>query len=306
MTEAGDRLVEHARRILRQVDIAADDLAAMAGLRAGRLTIGASRTVGSLDLSGLLAEFHRRHPAVDLAVREDLSVTLAEGLRADEVDLAFITRPGGPDGDGLELRVVSVEPLVAILAPDHRLARRRRLRVALLEGETMVTFREGATIRWRLEEAAARAGYNPRLAFETNEVGRMRALAAAGLAIAILPRSDAELPGPPIKAVPFQEPEFRHTVYMATRAQRHHSPATRAFIELTLAEQAATEADGEQAATEADGGQAATEADGGQAATEADAGQAATEADAGQAATEADAGQAATEADAGQVATEAD
>jgi LysR family transcriptional regulator, transcription activator of glutamate synthase operon len=242
MTQAGDRLVEHARRILRQVDVAADDVAAIAGLQAGRLTIGASRTVGSLDLSGLVAAFHRRYPAVDLAVREDLSVTLAEELQADELDLAFLTRPPVPDGEGLRLRVVSIEPLVAIVAPDHRLARRSRLRVALLEGETIVTFREGATIRWRLEEAAARAGYVPRVAFETNEVGRMRALAAAGLAIAILPRSDAELPGAPIEAIPFEEPEFRHTVYMASRAGRHHSPAAQAFIDLTIAAQAAQSA----------------------------------------------------------------
>jgi DNA-binding transcriptional LysR family regulator len=239
MTEAGDRLVDHARRILRQVDVAAEDLAAMAGVRAGRLTIGASRTVGSLDLSSLLAEFYGRYPAVDLAVREDLSVTLAAGLRADELDLAFITRPPAPDDDGLDMRVVSSEPLVGIVAPGHRLARRKRLRVPLLEAEPIVTFPEGATIRWRLENAAARAGYTPRVAFETNEVGRMRALAAAGLAVAVLPRSDAELPGPPIAAVPFAEPEFRHTVYLVSRAGRHHSPAAQAFIDLTLREHAA-------------------------------------------------------------------
>jgi LysR family transcriptional regulator, transcription activator of glutamate synthase operon len=67
----------------------------------------------------------------------------------------------------------------------------------------------------------------------------MRALVAAGLAIAVLPRSDAEQPGLPITAVPFDEPDFTHTVYMASRSGRHHSPAARAFIDLTLAEQAA-------------------------------------------------------------------
>jgi DNA-binding transcriptional LysR family regulator len=232
ITEAGDRLVGHARRILKEVDIALEDVAAITGLRAGRLTIGASRTVGSFDLSALLAEFYRRYPGVDLAVREDLSTYLAAALRADEIDLAFITRPGGRDDDVLDLRVVSSEPLVALLAPEHRLGGRRRLRVPLLEGETIVTFPEGATIRARLEEAAARAGFTPRVAFETNEVSRMRALAAAGLAVAILPRSDAELPGAPISAVPFQEPDFTHTVYMASRVGRQHSPATRAFIDL--------------------------------------------------------------------------
>ena len=234
MTEAGDRLVGHARRILRQVDIAAEDVAAIAGLRAGRLTIGASRTVGAFDLSGLLAGFYRRYPGVGLAVREDLSSNLAAGLRADEIDLAFITRPTGRLDNDLELRVVSEEPLVALLAPEHRLAGRKRLRVPLLEGETVVTFPEGATIRARLEEAAARAGFAPRVAFETNEVSRIRALAAAGLAIAVLPRSDAELPGAPITAVPFQEPDFLHTVYMASRTARQHSPAALAFIGLAI------------------------------------------------------------------------
>ena len=233
MTEAGDRLVEHARRVLREVEVAEEELADLAGLRSGRLTIGASATVAGFDLLGLLATFHRRYPGVDLAVREDLSVSLAAQLRADELDLAFITIPSGPATEGLDRRLVSSEDLVAVLPPDHELGRRRTLRMSDLESQTVVAFRHGATIRRRMDEAAARAGFELRVAFETNEVARMRALAAAGLAIAVLPRSDAEQPGPPIAAVPFDEPGFRHTVYMCARAGRHHSPAARALIDLT-------------------------------------------------------------------------
>jgi LysR family transcriptional activator of glutamate synthase operon len=235
MTEAGERLVEHARRVLKQVDVAHEELADLAGLRSGRLTIGASQTVGGFDLLGLLATFHRRYPAVDLALREDLSLSLAAQLRADELDLAFITIPAGPATEGLDRRVVSSEEMVAVLPPDHELSRRRKLQVTDLEAQTVVSFRHGATIRRRLDEAAARAGFELRVAFETNEVVRMRALAAAGLAIAILPRTDADQPGPPVAAVPFDEPGFRHTVYMSARAGRHHSPAARALIDLTPA-----------------------------------------------------------------------
>ena len=235
MTEAGERLVEHARRVLKEVDVAQEELADLAGVRSGRLTIGASQTVGGFDLLGVLGEFHRRYPAVDLAVREDLSMSLADQLRADELDLAFITIPAGPATEGLDRRVVSSEEMVAVLPPDHALSRRRKLRVTDLEAQTVESFRHGATIRRRLDEAAARAGFELRVAFETNEVVRMRALAAAGLAIAILPRTDAEQPGPPVAAVPFDEPGFRHTVYMCARAGRHHSPAARALIDLTPA-----------------------------------------------------------------------
>lgn len=233
MTEAGDLLVEHARRVLKQVDVAREDLADLAGVRSGRLTIGASQTVGSFDLLGLLARFHRRYPAVELAVREDLSRTLADQLRADELDLAFITVPTGQAVEGLEQRAVSQEELVGVLWPEHGLARRQSLRVPDLEGHALVTFRHGATIRRRLDEAAARAGFQPHVAFETNDVGRMRAIVAAGLAMAVLPRSDAERPGFAVASVPFVEPEFKHTVYVSSRAGRHHAPAARAFIEMT-------------------------------------------------------------------------
>jgi LysR family transcriptional activator of glutamate synthase operon len=126
-----------------------------------------------------------------------------------------------------------------VLPPGHELTARHKLRVVDLEAETIVAFRGGATIRQRLDEAATRAGFALRVAFESNEVGRMRALVAAGLAIAVLPRSDAEQPGPAVTAVPFDEPDFTHTVYMASRSGRHHSPAARAFIDLMLAQPAA-------------------------------------------------------------------
>jgi len=234
MTEAGDRLVGHARRVLKQVDVAREDMADLAGVRTGRLVIGASQTVGGFDLSGRLADFHRTYPAVDLAVREELSVSLAARLRADELDLAFLTIDEGPAIEGLELHVVSTEELVAVLPPAHPLARRRRLHVRDLAGHDVVTFRRGATIRRRLDEAAAAAGFELRVAFESNEVARMRSIAGAGLAIAILPRSDAELPGPEITTVRLADPGFQHRVYMSWREGRHHSPAARAFIELSL------------------------------------------------------------------------
>jgi DNA-binding transcriptional LysR family regulator len=234
MTEAGERLVEHARRVLKEVEVAQEELADLAGVRSGRLTIGASQTVGGFDLLGVLAEFHRRYPAVDLAVREDLSMSLADQLRADELDLAFLTGPGEPPIEALELHVVSREDLVAVLSEDHPLAGRRALRVGDLEAHAIVTFRYGATIRRRLTEAAARAGFDLRVAFETNEVSRMRAMAAAGMAVAILPRSDAEGPGAPIEAVEIDERGFVHTVYLSSRAGRHHSPAARSFIALAL------------------------------------------------------------------------
>lgn len=226
ITEAGQTLVEHARRILQEAELAEAELQQLSGLRTGRLSIGATHTMGSVDLSHLLAGFHRAYPSIELAVHEDVSLSLAAALRRDELDLAFIT----VSANGLDAHKIASEPLVAIVPPGHPLAKRRRLRASDLAEETFVAFREGASIRQRFEAVAVAAGFAPTIAFETNQVQRMRALVSQGLAVGIVPRSDARAPGPPVVDVPFSDRSLQHTVFIGWRSGRRHSPAARAFL----------------------------------------------------------------------------
>ena len=64
LTPAGELLVgQRARRALAEVDAAAAELSELAGVRTGRVVIGAMRSTGRFDLSALFAAFHARHPA---------------------------------------------------------------------------------------------------------------------------------------------------------------------------------------------------------------------------------------------------
>ncbi|HYZ29922.1 MAG TPA: LysR family transcriptional regulator, partial [Thermoleophilaceae bacterium] len=103
LTEAGGALTERARRILSEVDAARAELGELAGVRAGRVTIGAMRTLGPFDLPRLLARYHERFPQVELTVREDASDALAEMVRSDAVDLALLSLTDRIDRQGLEL-----------------------------------------------------------------------------------------------------------------------------------------------------------------------------------------------------------
>jgi LysR family transcriptional activator of glutamate synthase operon len=195
MTQAGELLVARARRALAELDAAHAELQALAGVQAGRLAVGALHTMGPVDLSLLLATFHDRHPAVELIVREQSSEELAAMLREDEIDLAFLSVTERIQHRGLELRPLVTEELVVVLALGHPLARRPQLRLAELANEPFISFREGARLRELLGTAAAGAGFEPRIALESNESRRIRSLVSRGLGVAILPRSDAEGPG---------------------------------------------------------------------------------------------------------------
>jgi DNA-binding transcriptional LysR family regulator len=226
-------LVARARRILAELDAAQAELGTLAGVQGGRLSVGALHTMGPVDLSLLLASFHRNHPAVELTVREQSSEELAEMLRDDEIDLAFLSVTERIQSRGLELYRLVTEKLVAVLPAHHPLAHSDVVRLGELAGDPFISFRAGSRLRELLDGAAAASGFEPRIALESNESRRIRSLVSSGLGVAILPRSDAVGPGAPVAVAQLVDPELTRDVTLASRAERRHSPAATAFLALT-------------------------------------------------------------------------
>jgi DNA-binding transcriptional LysR family regulator len=232
LTDAGELLVARARRILAEVDAAQTEMQGLRGIHTGRVTVGAIHTMGPVDVSLTLAIFHERHPGVELTVREHSSEELAEMLRVDELDLAFLSVTERIESHGLGLQQLVSEELVAVVRRDHPLARRRRVRMAELAGERFISYREGSRLRELLVSAGREAGYEPHVTLESNESQRIRQLVARGLGVAILPRSDAEGPGAEIAAVTLVGPGLTRDITLAWREGRRHAPAAAEFIEL--------------------------------------------------------------------------
>ena len=233
LTGAGELLVARARHILSELDAAQAELQTLAGVQGGRLSVGALHTMGPVDLSLLLASFHRNHPAVELTVREQSSEELAEMLRDDVIDLAFLSVTERIQRRGLELHRLVSEELVVAVPTEHPLAGRDVIRLADLAAEPFVAFRIGSRLRELLDSGAADAGFEPHIALESNESRRIRSLVSGGLGVAILPRSDAGGPGSAVAVAQLVEPEMRRDVSLASRAGRRHSPAATAFLALT-------------------------------------------------------------------------
>src|SRR5947209_2727796 len=185
ITGAGELLVARARRMLAELEAAQDELQALRGLRGGRVTVGAMHTMGPIDVSLILAVFHERHPHVELTVREMSSEELAEMLRVDELDLAFLSVTERIESHGLGLQQLVSEELAVILPPAHSLAQRRRIRMAELVGEQFISYRQGARLRELLMGAGAHAGFEPEIKLESNESQRIRRLVSRGMGVAI-------------------------------------------------------------------------------------------------------------------------
>ena len=233
VTEAGQTLVARARRILSEVDSANAEMQALAGVRTGHVMVGTMHTMGPVDVSAALAVFHQRHPAVELTVREQSSEELAEMLRDDGLDLAFLSVTERMESHGLGLHQLVSEELVVVLPRDHRLAARGTLRMAELAGEHFISYREGARLRELLTFAARHAGFEPQIKLESNESERIKRLVARDMGVAILPRSDAERPGTDLAMAALTEPALRRDITLAWRESRRLAPAAAEFLALS-------------------------------------------------------------------------
>ena len=233
VTEAGQTLVARARRILSEVDSATAEMQALAGVRTGHVMVGTMHTMGPVDVSAALAVFHQRHPAVELTVREQSSEELAEMLRDDGLDLAFLSVTERMESHGLGLHQLVSEELVVVLPGDHPLAARGTLRMAELAGEHFISYREGARLRELLTIAARHAGFEPQIKLESNESERIKRLVARDMGVAILPRSDAERPGTDLAMAALTEPALRRDITLACREGRRLAPAAAEFLALS-------------------------------------------------------------------------
>jgi DNA-binding transcriptional LysR family regulator len=235
ITEAGEMLVARARRILSELDAAQDELQNLRGIKTGHLTVGAMHTMGPVDVSLVLAIFHERHPQVELTVREDPSEELAEMLRVDELDLAFLSVTERIESHGLGLHQLVDEELVVILPRNHPLARHDSLKMRDLAGQQFISYRKGARLRELLDAAGRESGFEPDVKFESNDATRIRSLVSRGLAVAILPLSDAVAVGAEVGISRLTHPELTRDITLAWRADRRPSPAAEEFLRIVLA-----------------------------------------------------------------------
>src|SRR5690242_9413102 len=120
LTEVGAAVLPYARAALASVDGVRLAVGEMTGLLSGRIAIGTVTSHG-VDLATLLAEFHRDHPAVEITLGEDSTDRLVSGLREGRLDTAVIAFGTAPP-PGLEVIVVTEEPIVAAVSHDSELA----------------------------------------------------------------------------------------------------------------------------------------------------------------------------------------
>jgi len=188
LTGAGRRLLPYAQRLAalarEAVRAARED-----GEPKGPLSIGSMETTAAVRLPSLLAEFHRRFPAVQLSLRTAPTADLVAAVLDGSLDGAFVA---GPIAHA-ELTGVTAFQEELVLVTARHWTSLAALRAGTPEsGPTALVFRTGCTYRQRLEQLLTEFGWPSAARFELGTLDGMIGCVAAGMGITLLPRAVVE------------------------------------------------------------------------------------------------------------------
>ncbi|MCX4956895.1 LysR family transcriptional regulator [Streptomyces virginiae] len=227
LTAAGAAALAPARAALAAAAAVGQAVGDVAGVIRGRITVGMVVGCTVTPLFEALAAFHRAHPGVEIALLEDNSDRLVQGVRAGTVDVALIgTATAAPAG--LEALTLVSERLVVAVPPDHPLAHRRRVTLRDLADHPVICMPAGTGLRTVLDQACAAQRLQPVIALQAGAADAMADLAARGLGVAVLSESMAESYRDRLSARVIDDVDIPALLCLVWRAA--HGPAVRELL----------------------------------------------------------------------------
>jgi LysR family transcriptional regulator, transcription activator of glutamate synthase operon len=225
--EHGRALAEHVRRALTEIQTGIGVVRRAADPEAGEIRLAFLHTLGVRLVPELIKAYSARHPAVRFRLSEAGSATILEGLHEGRHDIVLTGTD--PADDRLSWRPLFREPLRLAVPPDHRLAGRRRVRLAEVAEDPFIVVKAGFGLRGITDALCARAGFAPQVAFEGEDVETLRGLVAAGLGVSLLPERANGSSATPLLAV--ADADCARTIGLAWHRTRYRSPAVRMFAD---------------------------------------------------------------------------
>lgn len=230
-TEAGRRLLDHARSILQQVERARADVDGFKHGAVGHVTIGLPPTIARLHTAAVVREFRRRFPEATASIVEGLSVDVIEWVAIGRADVGVLY-------NAQSTATVLIEPLaeeeLCLIGSAANAVHARTVRLRDLPRYPLIIPNRPHAIRTLVESRLAALGLRPQVALEVDAITAIIELAAESQGYAILP-ARAVPPGEMadrLQVRPIVQPALRSALGLATSAVRPSTPIQKAAAAL--------------------------------------------------------------------------
>ena len=227
LTQAGQRFLGRAERILNELREAVADAEGALSVETGEVRVGFLHTVGARWLPERLARFLRAYPHVRFVLEEGTTAEVASGVLAGDFDLGIL---GPPPANAPDLEVVPLfrERVAVVVPTDHRFASRTSVALNELADEPLILPRSRSGLRKVIDDAFAGQGLTTHVAYEGDDFSIVQGLVEAGLGITLLPMP---LPAPSadVATIPLRDPPIARTMVLVWDRRRTLPPAANRF-----------------------------------------------------------------------------
>jgi molybdate transport repressor ModE-like protein len=237
LTDAGRALVTHTEAVLARLAEAERELAAIAGLRGGRIRLASFPSAGSSLVPEAVSLFRQHYPEVELSLTEGEPEDTVPALRRGESDLAVVFDYSDGAGGSELLQALDCihllnDPVHVVLPASHRLARRKSIRLEELADEPWVGGCCGGVCHNMLLDWCEEAGFRPNVTLETDDHNVQVGLVAGGVGVTLLPDLALRAPHPGVEVRTVAGSKPMRQIYAAVPSNTYRSPATDAMIEI--------------------------------------------------------------------------
>jgi DNA-binding transcriptional LysR family regulator len=133
-----------------------------------------------------IADFRAKHPAIELTMSLGEPEATEPQLKSGELDLVLGFGSRYDEQDGIQRELLLEDPMLLVLPQDHPLASKRKLRLADLAEEAWIGGRPDCECNRLIYGACTSAGYDPRIAFETDDYAAVQGFVAAGVGVSLI------------------------------------------------------------------------------------------------------------------------
>jgi LysR family transcriptional regulator of gallate degradation len=231
-TDPGRRWIEHFERVLSELRHIPEDIAALAGVVQGTVTIGALPLARSQLLPMAIAAVLRKHPRLRVRSLESPYEELTAGLLSGRIDF-IIGAQRADASSGFSLHPLFDDRAALVARSGHPLASRKELRIADLARFPWVLSRAGTPLRASFDQFFEQRGMVPPTpAVETGDLALLRGMLVASDMLTVLSAHQLhhEVATSQVVVLPFAMYGIERTIGVSTRKGAHLSPGASALL----------------------------------------------------------------------------
>ncbi|WP_040207439.1 LysR substrate-binding domain-containing protein [Neobacillus jeddahensis] len=184
ITEAGEILYRHAKRILLHFEEAKHEINDLRDIVTGKIRVGASFTIGEYILPKVLAVYASQYPLVDVQIIISNTTEVLDGIRANQLDIGLIE--GQNNDQDLQIEPFMEDDMVVVVPPGHPLSLMKRLEKDMLQNQIWI-FREiGSGTRTYMDQFISDLDLTIKRSFVFSSNQGVKEAVKAGLGMALL------------------------------------------------------------------------------------------------------------------------